>query len=329
MRLLYTLLITLFVLSMIEIVPILAFTLNPKISIGSTRLLSLYNMIDKYKLNHVGWFSYLLFFVLLIVVVFEHFRSIPVRIILTLVLVLCIVIPGLPILSLINVILEFTVKNPPFIHDYRDIFPAAKQIEESYDNILREYKAYEKSHRKKIDCIKENNPGFRIEKKLNPNDANCWRSVYLKRGGKVDKVMKKYFSRTMEVISDTQIHNAFFSILDPDVEIPPHIGYFKGYLRYHLGVVIPDTPERAYIVCGGEKYEWKSGRGIVFDDMYSHYVKNPTRKSRVVLYLDIKRVNMSLLNENIINFGYWFIENSPLVKYYVKNQHKQVSIQDL
>ena len=192
-----------------------------------------------------------------------------------------------------------SIKNPPFIHNYHDIFPASKQVEKSYDKILMEYQAYEKNHINKINCIKENNPGFRIEKKLNLKDDNCWRSIYLKKGGKIEEVMKEFFPHTMEAISDSQIHNAFFSILDPDVEIPPHIGYFKGYLRYHLGIVIPDTGERAYIVCGGEKYEWKNGHGIVFDDMYSHYVKNPTGKVRVVLYLDIKRINVSWMNQKI------------------------------
>ena len=34
---------------------------------------------------------------------------------------------------------------------------------------------------------------------------------------------------------------AFFSVLDADQYITPHWGYYKGYLRYHLGVVIPEN----------------------------------------------------------------------------------------
>ena len=40
---------------------------------------------------------------------------------------------------------------------------------------------------------------------------------------------------------------AFFSILSPHKHIPPHRGVFKGFVRYHLGLKIPDPPAQCRI----------------------------------------------------------------------------------
>ena len=145
--------------------------------------------------------------------------------------------------------------------------------------------------------------------------------------------MIKQFPNTIKLIEDEQIHNAFFSILDPGVEIPPHVGYYKGYLRYHMGIEIPNnntgrTDDKAYIVCGDEKYIWKEKEGIVFDDMYLHYVKNPTNQRRVVLYLDVKRKSENPIITFINNIGIYLMENSILLKTFLKNQHNQNKISE-
>ena len=145
--------------------------------------------------------------------------------------------------------------------------------------------------------------------------------------------MSKYFPNTIELLKNEQIHNAFFSILDPGVEIPPHIGYYKGYLRYHMGVIIPNNntgkiDDKAYIVCGGEKYIWEDNKGVVFDDLYLHYVKNPTNQLRVVLYLDIKRNSNSHIVNTINDVGIYLIENSFIFNNFLKNQHSQNKIEN-
>jgi aspartyl/asparaginyl beta-hydroxylase (cupin superfamily) len=149
----------------------------------------------------------------------------------------------------------------------------------------------------------------------------------LKKYGKiVDGIVNDKFPTTINLLKDDQIHNAFFSILDPGVEIPPHTGYYKGYLRYHLGVKIPNGDEKAYIVCGGEKYTWKEKEGVLFDDMYLHYVKNPTKKQRVVLYLDVKRKSDNKFVNFINDVCISLMENSPVLKMFLKNQHTQKEI---
>jgi beta-hydroxylase len=82
---------------------------------------------------------------------------------------------------------------------------------------------------------------------------------------------------------------AFFSILGPGMHIPPHRGPFKGVIRYHLGLIVPEPRARCRIRVGDEVRHWDEGKGLMFDDTYEHEVWNDTRGTRVVLFLDIVR----------------------------------------
>jgi aspartyl/asparaginyl beta-hydroxylase (cupin superfamily) len=86
------------------------------------------------------------------------------------------------------------------------------------------------------------------------------------------------------------METAMFSILAPGKHIPPHDGPYKGVLRYHLGLVVPDAPvERVGIRVGGETAGWSEGASLVFDDTYEHEAWNDTDKTRVVLFVDVVR----------------------------------------
>jgi aspartyl/asparaginyl beta-hydroxylase (cupin superfamily) len=82
-------------------------------------------------------------------------------------------------------------------------------------------------------------------------------------------------------------------------------GCYRGFVRYHLGVIIPGNNEdescwlrvnddRAdnarddkSLVQKGERYYWKNGEGIVFDDTYLHDAENGSDEIRVVRWLDV------------------------------------------
>lgn len=85
------------------------------------------------------------------------------------------------------------------------------------------------------------------------------------------------------------IRTAFFSILEAGKRIPLHTGPYNGVLRLHLGLVIPDPPERCWIEVGGERYSWREGKAVVFDDLYPHQVHNDTDGLRAVLFVDFER----------------------------------------
>ncbi len=82
---------------------------------------------------------------------------------------------------------------------------------------------------------------------------------------------------------------AFFSILSPHKRIGAHRGPWRGVLRYHLALKIPDPPEAAGISVGGEVAHWEEGRSLLFDDGYEHHAWNDTDDVRVVLFVDVVR----------------------------------------
>ncbi|RMF57663.1 MAG: aspartyl/asparaginyl beta-hydroxylase domain-containing protein [Calditrichaeota bacterium] len=82
---------------------------------------------------------------------------------------------------------------------------------------------------------------------------------------------------------------AFFSILEPHKHIPDHRGPYKGLIRYHLGVIVPEPKELCRIRVGQEYANWEEGKSLVFDDTYNHEVWNDTDGERVVLFLDVIR----------------------------------------
>jgi beta-hydroxylase len=56
--------------------------------------------------------------------------------------------------------------------------------------------------------------------------------------------------------------------------------------------MVPDkSAGECYIICGGVRYDWKEGEGVLFDDTYWHEVWNKTNQRRVVLFLDVLRDN--------------------------------------
>lgn len=82
---------------------------------------------------------------------------------------------------------------------------------------------------------------------------------------------------------------AFFSILAPRKRLGEHRGPWRGVLRYHLALKIPDPPQAAGISVGGQVAHWEEGRSLLFDDGYEHHAWNDTDEVRVVLFVDVVR----------------------------------------
>ncbi len=82
--------------------------------------------------------------------------------------------------------------------------------------------------------------------------------------------------------------SAMFSILRGPKHIPPHNGHYKGVLRYHLGLIVPE-PEKNYIRVGQDKASWQEGQSLIFDDTHEHEVRKESEGDRVVLFVDFLR----------------------------------------
>lgn len=126
-----------------------------------------------------------------------------------------------------------------------------------------------------------------------------WKTVFLRMFDQNTETSKR-FPKTMALLnsvpSSNRVVSGYFSILEPGSIIHPHVGVYKGVIRYHLGLIIPKRWQQVFIVVDKKKLHWKEGEHVMFDDMYTHYVVNSTSERRVVLFLDIKR-----------DFGSWYV----------------------
>lgn len=82
---------------------------------------------------------------------------------------------------------------------------------------------------------------------------------------------------------------AMFSVLEPGRFLPPHRGPYNGVLRLHLGLIVPDVPDKVGIRVVDKITPWEEGRALIFDDTLEHEAWNDTDQSRVVLHLDFAR----------------------------------------
>ncbi|HET6874513.1 MAG TPA: aspartyl/asparaginyl beta-hydroxylase domain-containing protein [Acidimicrobiales bacterium] len=106
---------------------------------------------------------------------------------------------------------------------------------------------------------------------------------------------------------------AFFSILAPGKKIPEHRGPWRGVLRYHLALKVPEPADQAGINVGGEIAHWEEGRSLLFDDGYEHFAWNDTEGVRVVLFVDVIRPlrrPADQFNRALI----WAIGRSPFIQ---------------
>jgi beta-hydroxylase len=134
-----------------------------------------------------------------------------------------------------------------------------------------------------------------------------WKAFMLKSGWFIEENCA-HAPRTTELLRRMpSVYNAFFSILEPGQYVSPHWGYYKGFVRYHLGVVIPEdnagktcwlrvNTDRAdnaqrdkALIARGPKYYWRNGHGVMFDDTNLHDAANESTEVRVVLWLDVAR----------------------------------------
>lgn len=101
-------------------------------------------------------------------------------------------------------------------------------------------------------------------------------------------------ARLLEAIPNLEL--AFFSVLEPGAHLTAHRGAYKGLVRAHLGLIVPEPRSDLRMQVGGATVHWEEGRCVLFDDTYRHEVWNDTDGVRVVLLIDVHRPFPPILN---------------------------------
>lgn len=168
-----------------------------------------------------------------------------------------------------------------------DMLPGAYELEREWLNIRKEgWNLVNLKRNSKVNVLE----GY---KNLNTNQEDMFEGW--------NQIPLKFFNNYSETnclrcpVTSTILYNhpyivsMLFSVIVPGKEIVPHINPFKGLLRIHLGLDIPDPSEgECYIMVDNIKYRWQDGELMMFDGNYIHSVKNLTSKHRLILMLDIK-----------------------------------------
>jgi ornithine lipid ester-linked acyl 2-hydroxylase len=193
-------------------------------------------------------------------------------------------------------------RSPGFRRDYLRDYPELEMLERHHASIRRECVALLgiKDHLTDVEALGGSYTAGGIH-------AIRWKSFVFKSG--------KFIEENCAVCPQTAsllrgipgVYTAFFSILDPHQYVSPHWGYYKGFLRYHLGVVIPNDNEDSTcflrvnddvrdnakhdtsLIKRGLKYYWREGQGVLFDDTFLHDAANDSDEVRIVLWLDVVR----------------------------------------
>ncbi len=81
---------------------------------------------------------------------------------------------------------------------------------------------------------------------------------------------------------------AMFTARPPGSRLPRHRDPYAGSLRFHMGLITPNSPD-CYINVDGQDYYWRDGEAVVFDETFIHYAENKTEQNRIILFCDSER----------------------------------------
>lgn len=116
-----------------------------------------------------------------------------------------------------------------------------------------------------------------------------WKRFYLKWYDARHPSAETLCPRTVEILKGLpHVKAAMFAELPPGGKLNAHRDPFSGSLRYHLGLVTPND-DRCYIDVDGERYSWRDGQSVVFDETYVHDARNDSDKNRIILFCDVER----------------------------------------
>jgi len=173
----------------------------------------------------------------------------------------------------------------PAFYEISEICPELGQVTAAHEKIRREAEAL-LTERSQLPTYQELD---QAQMRIAGGTPQKWSVFFLNVFGFKPRQNRSKCPETCAALEGIpNLLQAFFSILDANKSIPEHKGPYLGYLRYHLGLVVPsDNPPT--IMVNGETYAWKEGEAILFDDCYPHRVDNNSSHIRIVLIVDIRR----------------------------------------
>jgi beta-hydroxylase len=87
------------------------------------------------------------------------------------------------------------------------------------------------------------------------------------------------------------VRSAMFTVLPPGARLGRHHDPIASSLRYHLGLLTPNS-EKCALTLDGTDYPWRDGEELLFDQTYLHSAINRTDIVRVILFCDVEKTQL-------------------------------------
>jgi beta-hydroxylase len=166
------------------------------------------------------------------------------------------------------------------------IVPGLDKLKENYPVIRSEAKAL-------LESGALQRPPAADEPGYNTFEKGGWRSYPLKWYTKECRPSAVQTCPQTCAILDSipAIRSAMFTVLPPGARLGRHHDPIASSLRYHLGLLTPNS-EKCALMLDGVKYPWVDGEELLFDQTYLHSAKNETDVTRVILFCDVEKTQL-------------------------------------
>lgn len=143
-----------------------------------------------------------------------------------------------------------------------------------------------------------------------------WKRFYLKWYDDFLPSAKDLCPKTIEILKTTpSINAAMFALLEKRGTLVKHRDPYAGSLRYHLGLMTPNS-EKCRIYVDGIPYHWKDGEDVLFDETYLHNAINETDQDRIILFCDVDRP----ITNKVVAFLNRFFKNYIMAEAATRNE---------
>ncbi len=186
------------------------------------------------------------------------------------------------LLAPINALMVLCSRVPttPFVPVH--LIPELRQIEENWQVFRDEALALAQLQQIKADQA-HTDIGFNSFFKYG------WKRFYLKWYDAQHPSAEALCPRSVAILRGIpSVKAAMFAELPAGGKLNAHRDPYAGSIRFHLGLVTPND-DACYIDVDGQRYSWRDGQGVIFDETYIHEAHNRTDKNRIILFCDIER----------------------------------------
>jgi len=191
-------------------------------------------------------------------------------------------------LAPLNALLYLSSRVPARPYLNADDFPQLRPLAENWQTIRDECLALADTGAIKASAG-YNDVGF------NSFFRTGWKRFYLSWYGQPHASALARCPKTVALLqSIPDVKAAMFAALPPGAKLGRHRDPYAGSLRYHLGLVTPNS-DGCFIEVDGERRSWRDGQVLMFDETFIHQARNDTDRNRLILFCDVRRpLNNSL-----------------------------------